>query len=52
MKKVYLGIGVIILILIVIVLSMLKNNSTTSTTVSKIYKASELFTRKGFAAKC
>ena len=45
MKKVFLIIGVIVLISIVIVLSTLKNN-TTITTVSKIYKNSELFTTK------
>ena len=45
MKKVFLIIGVMVLISIVIVLSTIKNNNTI-TTVSKIYKNSELFTTK------
>ena len=45
MKKVFLIIGVIVLISIVVVLSTLKKNNTI-TTVSKIYKNSELFTTK------
>lgn len=47
MKKIFTIIGVIILIVIVIVLSIFKNGNTTSTTtVSKIFKSSELFTEK------
>ncbi len=47
MKKVYEIIGVIFLIVIVIAFSVLKNNKgTTTTSVKKIYQASELFTEK------
>ena len=47
MKKTYAIIGVIILILIMLGLSMLKsNNTTTNTTVSKIYQSSDLFTNR------
>ncbi len=47
MKKIYGIIVVIVLIAIVIALSILKNNNgTTATTVTKIYKASELFTER------
>ncbi len=45
MKKIFLIIGVIILITMVVILSIVKNKNTTST-VSKIYKNSELFTTK------
>ena len=45
MKKMYLIIGVIVLIAIVGALSILKNNNVISTsTISKIYQSSELFT--------
>ena len=47
MKKVYGIIGVIFLIVIVIAFSVLKNNKgTTTTSVKKIYQASELFTER------
>ena len=47
MKKFYLVIGVIILIAIIITLSIIKNNNTiTTSTVSKIYQESELFTER------
>lgn len=47
MKKVYLLIGVLILVGIVIALTVLNNNKTTTTsTVSKIYQTSELFTAR------
>lgn len=50
MKKMYVIIGVIILIVIVVALSILKNNKiATTTTVSKIYQSSDLFTDRDLA---
>ena len=48
MKRMYLILGVIVLITIVVALSVLKNNNgeATTTTISKIYQASELFTER------
>lgn len=47
MKKIYPILGIIILIIIVVCLSLFKNNKVSNTTsISKIYQSSELFTER------